>query len=74
VKYISIQVAIASINTKFSKFPTPKNNKIENNVSDIEETSPRRELAKRRENVKRMATNKVMKKSGTTPKVFGSTK
>lgn len=64
-----MQVPIASIRIKFNRFPTPKNNRIENKISDIEATKPRRELAKMSENVKRNEIKSSRKNSGIAPKV-----
>ena len=65
---------IASISVKLSRFPTPKNKSSENKVREIEAISPRRELAKSRENVKRRVIKTNVNSKGIAPKVFGSTK
>ncbi len=48
--------------------------RIENRDRDREIKNPLREFANTRENVKRNATKRVIKNSGITPKVCGSTK
>jgi len=74
LKYSSIQRVIASMRTKLSKFPTPKNKRTEKSVREMATTRPRLELAKISEAVKRIAVKNVIKKRGITPKVLGSTK
>lgn len=59
---------------KLRIFPTPKYKRIEKMVKEIEATSPRLELAKISEKVKRRAVKNVIKNKRITPKVPGSTK
>ncbi len=74
MKYSSIQEAIASTRTRLSQFPTPRYIRVRKIDKAKEARRPLLELAKISEKVKRSATNTVIKKSGITPKVPGSTK
>jgi hypothetical protein len=67
-------VPIASIKIKLRILPTPKYNNIRNKDNEEAVISPRRELAKIKEKVKRRATKIVIKNKRITPNVPGSTK
>lgn len=73
-KYNSVQTAIASINPRLSRLPTPKYKRIENKDRDKEAIRPRLELVKSNEKVNKRAANNIIKNKGTAPKVLGSTK
>lgn len=67
-------MATPAINKKFKMFPIPKNLKTRNDVNPVVAKKPLLALVKRIEEVKRRVINKLAKKIGIAPKVFGSTK
>ena len=69
-----MQIAIARIKNKLRTLPTPKYNKIENRDRDREVIKPLLVLANKSENINKKLAKSKIKKAGSAPKVFGSTK
>jgi hypothetical protein len=73
-KYSSTHIAIATTNSKLSKLPIPRRDKMRKKVIVAAVIIPLLDEAKINENVKRSVMKRLIKKRRIIPNVPGSTK